>query len=256
MTDVNEWRRHLHVDPIPALLATESRALQYFVRRDLLDEQLDKIAPWQTPEIGRLLARQLPSGAWRYPLGRRAAMRSAEDYDHIETYRTLGELVEKYGLDGTNPSIDRAAEFLFGRQTDEGDFRGVYGNQYTPTYSGAITELLVKAGYGHDRRVEASFGWFLSHRQDDGGWAIPLRTIGRNYDRATLQSGLLEPDFSKPSAYLVTGMALRAFAAHPEFRHSVEARAAAELLASGLFKRDKYPDRSDASFWTKFSCPF
>lgn len=254
---VSDWRRLLHADPIPALLAVDNPALRYFVRRDLLDERPGgKAAPPQVPGVEKMLARQKPNGAWRYPGGGRTRIRSAEDYDQLETFRVLGELVEMYGLDRMNPAIVRAAEFLFSRQAEEGDFRGIYGNQYAPTYSAAITELLVKAGYAGDHRVDASFGWLLSHRQADGGWAIPLRTAGRKYDAETLRSELLQSDPSRPSSYLVTGMVLRAFAAHPAFRRSREGRRAGELLAAALFKRDRYPDRSAPSFWTRFSYPF
>jgi hypothetical protein len=55
---------------------------------------------------------------------------------------------------------------------------------------------------------------------------------------------------------LVTGVVLRAFAAHSKWRKSKEARVAGELLASQLLKRDRYPDRADVSYWTKFTFPF
>ena len=63
-------------------------------------------------------------------------------------------------------------------------------------------------------------------------------------------------DHSKPSAWLVTGCVLRAFAAHPEFRKTKEAKVAGELLASRFFKRDKYSDRQAVNFWTRFTFPF
>ena len=46
--------------------------------------------------------------------------------------------------------LEKAAEFLFQRQTTEGDFRGIYGTQYSPNYSAAIMELLIKSGYSDD----------------------------------------------------------------------------------------------------------
>ena len=37
---------------------------------------------------------------------------------------------------------------------------------------------LVRAGYEHSAQVEDAMRWLLSMRQDDGGWAIPARTLG------------------------------------------------------------------------------
>ena len=166
----------------------------------------------------------------------------------------LGELVEKFGFNHASPAIRGAAEFIFTFQTEEGDFRGIYGNQYTPNYTAGIMELLIKSGYGDDPRIERGFEWLLSIRQEDGGWAIPMRTAGMKLD--VMKKDTIEPDRSKPFSHLVTGVVLRAFAAHPRYRRRKEARAAGELLASRLFKRDKYPDRATPEYWTRVAFPF
>lgn len=163
-------------------------------------------------------------------------------------------LVEKYAANENLLALRRAAESLFSHQTPEGDFRGICGNQYVPYYSGAIMELLIKAGYSEDPRIKRGFKWLLSVRQTDGGWAFPLRTVGRKLD--TFRSPTIKPDKSKPSSHLITGMVLRAFAAHPSYRRSREAKQAGEFLASMFFKADRYPDRRAPSFWTSFSFPF
>jgi hypothetical protein len=54
----------------------------------------------------------------------------------------------------------------------------------------------------------------------------------------------------------VTGMVLRAFAAHHEYRGSEEAKKAANLLARRFFQGDKYPDRKDQKYWERVSYPF
>jgi hypothetical protein len=46
----------------------------------------------------------------------------------------------------------------------------------------------------------------------------------------------------------VTGVVLRAFAAHEKYGHSEAARAAGELLASRFFEKDAYPDRQMLTF--------
>jgi hypothetical protein len=55
---------------------------------------------------------------------------------------------------------------------------------------------------------------------------------------------------------MVTGVVIRAFAYHPEYKKLKEIKEAAELVLSRLFKRDHYPDRNSLEFWTKFSFPF
>jgi hypothetical protein len=58
-----------------------------------------------------------------YPGGGKAHLRDSEDYNQLKTYRIIGELVEKYGMDKGHPAIEKAANYLFSRQTNEGDFR-------------------------------------------------------------------------------------------------------------------------------------
>ena len=203
----------------------------------------------------KLVENQQGNGSWRYH-GGNERIRSGEDYDQIETYRILRVLVEEYAMSKRHPSLARAAEYLFAHQTAEGDFRGICGNQYMPYYSAAMMELLIKAGYGDDPRVSRGFRWLLSMRQDDGGWAFPMRTLGKRLTPEVFRSQPIEPDRSKPFSHLATGNVLRAFAAHPKYRRSPEAKAAADLLASSFFKPDNYPDRQAPSFWTSFSFPF
>jgi squalene-hopene cyclase-like protein len=254
---VNTWRTSLKVDPVRALLASGNAAIGYFARRDLLGEEVHPVGMlWHLPEVERLLSRQLANGAWKYSGGEKQRVRSREDYNQIETFRVLGHLVEKYGLTREHPAISRAADYLFSKQTAEGDFRGILGNQYSPYYSAAIMELLIKAGYESDARIEAGFRWLLALRQSDGGWALPLRTLGKKFDQETLQADPIRPVAARPSSHLITGMVLRAFAAHGEYLRSREAHVAGEFLASRLFTADTYPDRRAPRFWTTFSFPF
>jgi hypothetical protein len=66
----------------------------------------------------------------------------------------------------------------------------------------------------------------------------------------------LEPYRSRPSSHLVTGIVVRALAAHPGYRHAPGTRRAAELLKSLFFHRDVYPDRAAPSNWLVISYPF
>jgi hypothetical protein len=40
---MNDWRKQLKFDPLPPLLSSGNEALLYFVRRDLLGENVDPI---------------------------------------------------------------------------------------------------------------------------------------------------------------------------------------------------------------------
>ena len=93
-------------------------------------------------------------------------------------------------------------------------------------------------------------------RQNDGGWAIPLRTQNKKLDIIAMNSETLEPDRSKPFSHLVTGVVLRAYAAHKIYRHSDEAKIAGTLLLTNFFKSDNYSDRSSPDFWLRFTYPF
>lgn len=239
-----------------ALLASEDPAIRFFTRRDLLGEKrLDVRALWELPAAQRILRKQQADGSWLFG-GARPGLTCGQDYTQLETYRRLGQLIELYGFDRRGQAIERAAEYLFRCQTSQGDFRGIYGSQYTPNYSAAFSELLVKARFAGDARLENSFEWLLYMRQQDGGWAIPMRTAGVSLTSEAMTRPPIEPVRGKPFSHLATGVVLRAFAAHPARRRSEPAQRAARLLASRVFARDPYRDRGDPSYWRKVSFPF
>ena len=255
---MNEWREQFRIDPVPPLLQSGDEALIYHVRRDLLGEEPGPVAQlWGLPGAQKILKKQLFDGSWprsgeqRHP---------AINYGLIETWRWFRFLVEQYGFTSEHEGARRAAEFLFACQTEEGDFRGILANQYATYYTGAILALLIHAGYADDLRVERCFQWLLSMRQADDGWSIPM--ITHKLDRETqyrLSSEMaepLQPDRSKPFSHNATGMILRAFATHPEYRHCEAARTAAGLLKSRFFQPDAYTSYQDASYWLRFEYPF
>jgi Squalene-hopene cyclase C-terminal domain/Prenyltransferase and squalene oxidase repeat len=250
------WTENLHINPLNILLCCDNQAIEYFTRKDLLEENIPVQVLWEIPIVSKILKKQHDNGYWKYPGKILADIRSRQNYNQLETFRILGELVEKYGINKEHLQIQKTAEYLFSCQTHEGDFRGIYGNQYATTYSPAIMELLIKTGYENDPRIEKGFDWLLSMRQDDGGWAIPLRTRNKKYKEGLNLPEPVQTDRSKPFSHLTTGMVLRAFAAHPEYRKFKEVHKAGELLASRFFKTDKYPDRKEKKYWESVSYPF
>ena len=249
----------LRVDPTSLLVSSSNTAIAFFAGRDLLGSGSEPAgALWDLPEARRVVGKQAANGSWRYPAGKNS-IRSQENYDQLETFRQLGILVEKFGFTRQHSSIERAATYLLSFQTDEGDLRGIYGNQYATTYVGAILELLIKAGYAEDPRVANALAWLLATRQSDGGWAIPVRTVGVPFPEfvdVERHPQPHAPERSKPSSHLVTGMVLRAFAAHPDWLRAAEVQQAAELLATRLYKQDTYGDRGEVSYWERVSFPF
>jgi hypothetical protein len=253
---MSDWRSVLKYNPIPALLATENKALIWFTEKDLLSSVVkNPDTLWELPEAQKIVNRQQPDGSWNYP-GQLKKQRSRENYNQFETYRNLGYLVEMFAFDKRSPVIEKAAAFLFGFQSDAGDFRGIYGNQYTPNYTAGIMELLIKAGFDKDPRIEKAFAWLKSIRQNDGGWAIPFRTLHKPLGVIISESRTLEPGRTEPFSHLVTGVVLRAYAAHKEYRNSDAAQKAGKLLMSRFFIKDSYSDRGSPAFWLKFTFPF
>jgi hypothetical protein len=253
---MSDWRSILHYEPLPPLLSSGDRAIAVFTAQDLLGQTDQDITTlWDLPEAKKIASKQQPDGSWKYP-GGNANVRSMENYDQLETFRNLGYLVEMFAFNNSSPVIIKAADFLTSFQSDEGDIRGILGTQYTPYYTAAMLELLIKAGYADDQRIEKAFQWLNAMRQDDGGWAIPLRTHNRKLDIIAMQAPTLQPDRSKPFSHLITGVVLRAYAAHPTYRHASEAHTAGKLLLSHSFKKDNYPDRSSPEYWLRFTYPF
>jgi hypothetical protein len=252
-----EWAEPLRFDPLPPLRASEHKAVRYFARRDLLLEGPGPVDTlWALPKVRSILRKQQENGAWRYP-GRNRQIYTEINYDLLETYRQLGILIEKYGLDLRHPAVENAAGYLFGCQSEEGDIRGILGTQYMPYYHGAILELLIKAGCGGDPRVERGLQWLLSVRQHDGGWIVPMQAVpAKEKTREMWSAPPVPPDRSKPFSHLATGMALRAFAVHPRYRRLQAVTRAAHRLKSRFFKSDKFNDRRAPRYWTKFQYPF
>jgi hypothetical protein len=250
------WKEKFKYDPIGPLLSCGYENIVYFTRRDLLGEKVGDVTDvWNLKKPQKILRRQKPDGRWEYP-NPKESIRKKDHYDLLETYRQLGYLVEYFGFDKHHPAIQKVKEFVFAFQSQEGDIRGIYWNQYSPNYSAGFFELLIKAGFLDDGRVKKGLEWLLSMRHNDGGWAIPVRTTKEKISRWMDYSHPVQPDRSKPFSTMVTGVVLRAFAYHPVYKKSEEIKSAAELVLSRIFQRDFYPDRNAAEYWTKFSFPF
>ena len=249
------WLDDVKYDAVGALRSSGHAAIEYWARKELLSNAVPDVKDvlWNLKIPASIVRKQNDDGSWTYPAKKESG---GVNYTQLETYRQLGFLVEMFGFNRQHPSIQTAAEYLLSYQSAVGDIRGIYAKQYSPNYTAAILELLVKAGYQGDDRVRKVFEWLDSVRQDDGGWALPFRTRGRNLDVIYEGDERLEPDTTKPFSHFATGVVLRAYAAHPDYRHTEPAKEAAALLVERLLEKDVYPDRNRVDDWTRFSFPF
>jgi hypothetical protein len=251
-----KWKEIFKYDPIEPLLSSGYENIVYFTKRDFLEEKAGDLKNlWNLKKAQKILNRQEPDGRWKYP-NPKEGIRKKEHYDLLETYRQLGYLVEYFGFDNRHPAIQKAKEFVSTFQSDEGDIRGIYWDQYSPNYSAGFFELLIKAGYVDDKKMVRGLEWLLSVRQHDGGWVIPFRTAEGNLSKWMDYRPPVQPDRTRRFSYMATGVVLRAFAHHPKYLKRKEIMIAAELVLSRIFKRDFYPDRGTADYWTRFSFPF
>jgi len=253
---LERFKEQFKYDPLDSLISTKNEAVAYFTKRDLLEEVVEPIKMlWILLPAIKIINKQQGDGYWRYSAWK-AKLNEPENYNLLETFRQLGFLVEKYGFTKDHGAIKKAAEYIFSCQSDEGDIRGFYGTQYSPNYTAAITELLIKAGYGNNQHVKRILDWLLSMRQEDGGWAIAMRTNNAKYLDVVKNPIAVEPNRKKPFSHMVTGIVLRAFAVHSKYRNTKPVEKAGELLTSRFFKPDKYADRRSVEYWTKVSFPF
>lgn len=181
----------------------------------------------------------------------------------METYRYTNILVNLYGLNREHPCIEKAVKYLFSCQTEEGDIRGIIGEQYAPYHNGIIVSNLNRAGYADDTRVERIIQWLLTMRQSDGGWIIgspgcmgTYSTKERNALTTQFVGTRQDFDRDRPSGYAGTGMVIRAFATHPFHCKSLKAERAAELLADSLFKKNINRSYQHPDNWIRFKYPF
>ncbi len=233
------WRARLGRDPVPILLREGGPALVARVRRDLIDDD-EAPGPAEVvtyPEVKAFLKKQEKNGAFpaKPPEKTLGSPRYARA---VGTMRALEKMAE-YGLGKAHPAVARAAELLLSSQANDGGIADLALGETPESRSRAVAihfqgwalSTLCRTGYDADARVDKGFRFLLANRQADGGWAW---------------RGVRTDSAARPSSHLVTGMALRAFAASATRKTSREARRAAELLATRFLQPDRYPDRKAA----------
>ncbi len=247
---------------IEFLLARGNLPILYWLKKDILevpaDRELKNLQKFASRI--RILKGQKNNGGWckkKYE----GHPRWEKTYYIVETLKNLFKLYN-YGCSLEEEEIQKAVDFLFSTQSKEGDFRGAYLNEYSPTYHALTLEILCLYGLDKDKRTQKGFRWILRNRQEDGGWVIPYRTIeheqlkNRYNFRAQLKLEPIKTDRSRPFSHLVTGMVLRALAGSSTWKKGKEAWKAGELVLSRFFKEDGYDDRRLSSCWEEITYPF
>ncbi|OQX55176.1 MAG: hypothetical protein B5M54_03225 [Candidatus Aminicenantes bacterium 4484_214] len=245
------------------LLARGNLPILYWLKKEILEVPADRERKnlKKFAERIRLLEDQLPHGGWEVKNFKNQEDRWAKTRSIIETLRNLLWLY-LYGCTYEDQGVKKAIEFLFSTQTEEGDFRGAYLNEYATTYHCLILEVLELYGLDRDQRTQKGFQWLMQNRQNDGGWAIPYRTVGKEELKNRYSNPHsknlppLSPDKTKPSSHLVTGMALRALSISPTWKSKSETLEAARWLTTRFFQEDYYEDRREASYWEEISYPY
>jgi len=247
---------------IEFLLARGNLPILYWLKKDILEVPVDREFKnlQKFASRIRILKSQKTNGGWckrKYE----GHPRWEKTYYIVETLKNMFKLYN-FACSLKDEEIKKAIKFVLSTQSEAGDFRGAYLNEYAPTYHALSLEILCLFGLDKDEKVQKGFRWIINNRQDDGGWVIPYRTIDQellknryNYE-AQLKLEPIKPDKSQPFSHLVTGMILRALAASRTWSKSKEAWKAGELLLSRFFKADKYNDRWLPSFWEELAYPF
>ena len=259
----DNWIFKFKYDPIRPLLESGNQEVIYFVKRDILDESVESISSiWASSEATKIINKQTSKGYWKSNSSNKKK-HPAQNYELLETYRNTNILINMYGLNREHPGIAKAVEYMFSCQTEEGDIRGIIGEQYAPYYNGIIVSNLNCAGYADDPRVERIIQWLLTMRQNDGGWVIGSPGCMGVYSRKerdalTTQFVGTRQDFDReqPFCHSGTGMVIRAFATHPFHNKSDAAIRAAELLTNALFEKNNYSSYQHPDNWVRFKFPF
>jgi hypothetical protein len=247
---------------IEFLLSRGDLPVLYWLKKDVLDVSEEREGRNLGKFSGRkrLLETQKQDGSWskdrigRLRTGDRPAL-LAETLKNVFRLRDFGCALDE-------ERVRRAVEFLFSVQTKEGDFRATSSNEYSPGFHALTLEILCQLGLDDDPRVKKAFRWILAHRQDDGGWAIPCRTISRRTVEKRFKTPVQGPDRPfqldprKSYSHYITGLVLRALAASPSHRAGRDCRKAGELVLRRFFKDDVYADRKSAIYWQELSYPF
>ncbi len=132
-----KWVSQLKYNLLLTLESSGNKAIEYFTKRDLLNETVESIEfIWGLPEVKKAFRKQLQDGSWKH-IGKQTVAFPSYHHSLVSTWKVFRMLVERYEVNKKLEGAKRAAEFFFSCQTSLGDIRGMIANQYATYYTGA-----------------------------------------------------------------------------------------------------------------------
>ncbi len=269
-----DWQLVLKESPIDWLLEATNPSVRYFTLRDILgrdesDSQVvaAKRAIRDSPIVQTILRNQKPEGYWEQPMNPYLPKYKASYWQLM----ILGLL----GVDRSEPRVEKACEYIFRFQHEEGGFSYETEETAAKKYDGHLKKgrnlppfedwlpsrlhegqvscltgnmvaALNRLGYGDDPRVQRAAQWLVKVQNVDGGWLCP-------YWKAHIRD--------RHSCFYGSICALEAFSetrledATGEMRQTIE-RAAEFLLMHRLFKADHHGYAVINRFWLRLGFPW
>jgi hypothetical protein len=221
---------------IPLLLIDQSACLRYLVLTELLNlpneneevQELSELREYD-PLVNLLFKLQKPNGAWE-SFGTTYITTS----DNLQLTSMALQRLGYFGFDSSNLLVQKAAEFIFSKQEDDGSWPMLgkkhltdeeIGYQMMPVQTAIPLLGLVMSGYSKDKRVEKAFGWLMEQRLKDGAW--PVGISAGNYGGI---AGYRRLAHSRWGCRSNTTAVLSCLAYHPKRRQSEEAKRALDLI--------------------------
>ncbi|NPE07857.1 MAG: terpene cyclase/mutase family protein [Asgard group archaeon] len=235
---------------LPLLLGDASPSLRLLVLKELLhkdvdDKEIKELIRQQQkdPLITALLAIQQKDGSWSTSESLGLLLDSPIRNTSLAMIR-LGYL----GLQNDHPAIQKAAEYLFTHQFDDGAWPRQPGRVLHfihPTHGPAITPkqtadplfALAISGFAEDSRAEKAYEWLIEHRAEDGSWPTIFSPDGKiGYQPV----GYRQLPNSRFGCRTNSTSALNAFAYHPKRRNTDVPKRVLDLLLSRETKDRNY----------------
>ncbi len=166
------------------LLEGNQPAVRYYALVDLLGRKEDDPEVRSTrSRIGRVgwagdqLRTQGSKGFWEGHEPRN--VREWVDFLYLPPFRSTNWralVLADFGLDRTNPRIEKIAELIFEYKLRRGSPFNFYYEE--ACISANTARMMTRFGYADDLRVRKLYDWLLEDQREDGGWNCSQNTPG------------------------------------------------------------------------------
>lgn len=221
---------------IPLLLTDPSACLRYLVLTELLhlsdeEEEVQELSEMREldPLVKNLFTLQKPNGLWdSFDINRLTTS------DNLQITSMALQRLGYFGYNSSHPLVQRAAEFIFSKQQQDGSWPmpgkkdlidEEIGYQMMPIQTAIPLLGLVMCGYSIDKRAEKAFEWLIEQRLEDGAW--PVGISAGNYGGI---AGYRRLAHSRWGCRSNTTAVLSCLAYHPKRSQNDEAKRALDLI--------------------------